>query len=129
MRQPIGNVESSINVALLIDNNIVGGQLGVSMARSANSIDITNKIKTDWQENLSGTKSWTITCNGLYVKDQQGLKALEDAFMTNRDVDVVIKTSYATYHGKAIITDFPLNANYSSAFKYSLTLLGNGPLE
>lgn len=129
MRQPIGNVESSINVALFINGNPVGGQLGVSMARSANAIDITNKIKNDWKENLIGTKTWTISCDGLYVKDQEGLKALEDAFMDNHNVDVVIKTSSTTYRGKAIITDFPLNANYSNAFKYSITLLGNGPLE
>ena len=129
MRQPMMNVESGVNVVLMVDGNAVGGQLNVSMGRSANPIDITNKIKAEWKEQLIGLKTWTITCDGLYVKDEPGLRALENAFMENKEVEVIVKTSDRQYFGKAIILNFPVSANYSTAFKYNIQLVGNGPLE
>lgn len=129
MRQPMMNVESGINVILMVNGNVVGGQLNVAISRSVSPIDITNKIKADWKEQLIGIKTWTITCDGLYVKDEPGLRALENAFMKNEEVEVIIKTGDRQYTGKAIVLNFPTTANYSTAFKYNIQLVGNGPLE
>ena len=88
MNQLMNNVQSSVNIAVLVDNKLIGGQLGASLSRSASAIDITNKINGEWQNNLLGVKTWQITCNGLYIKDAAGFSALEDAFMNNNSIKV-----------------------------------------
>ena len=91
-------------------------------------INITNKINPEWQENLAGTKSWNITCAGVYVVDDTGFSLLENAFMNNNEVEVSINFGTQKMIGKALITDFPLSAVYNKEFKYSIKMLGTGPL-
>ncbi len=122
-------VQQGINVILKVDNKVVGGQRNIQLNRSSSAIDITNKIKSEWQENLQGLKTWGITCNGIYVVNSESLSLLEECFMESKDVEVTIIIGNKEYNGKAIITNFPLNATYDKQFKYSITLLGNGALE
>ena len=122
-------VQHGIGVVLSVDNKILGGQRDISLKRTADSIDITNKINGEWGENLAGLKTWSINCNGFYVIDSESFSLLENAYMNNLDVDVEISFSNKTYSGKAIITNFPLNATYNLQYKYSITLLGNGELK
>ena len=56
------------------------------------------------------------------------LKQLETAFNQNTVVDVKISDGTWGYQGKAIITDFPIEAPYDYAATYSLTLQGTGEL-
>lgn len=91
-------------------------------------INITNKINPEWQENLAGTKSWNITCSGVYVVNDSAFSLLENAFMNNKEVEVSIDFGAQKMIGKALITDFPLSAVYNKEFKYSIKILGTGPL-
>lgn len=122
-------IQQGINVILKVDNKVVGGQRNIQLNRSSNAIDITNKINSEWQENLQGLKTWGITCNGIYVINSESLSLLEECFMESKDVEVTIIIGSKEYNGKAIITNFPLNATYDKQFKYNITLLGNGALE
>lgn len=128
MNQLMSNVQSSVNIAILADNKLIGGQLGASLSRSASTIDITNKINGEWQNNLSGVKTWQITCNGLYIKDATGFSALEDAFMNNNSIKVQMTIGDTKWIGNALVIDFPLSAVYNQQFKYSVKLLGDGEL-
>lgn len=122
-------VQHGIGVVLSVGEKVLAGQREISLSRSADSIDITNRIKADWGENLSGLKTWSINCNGMYVLDSESFSLLEDAYMNNLDVDVKISFSNKEYSGKAIITKFPLSSVYNIQYKYSITLLGNGELK
>lgn len=122
-------IQQGINVILKVDNKVVGGQRNIQLNRSSNAIDITNKINSEWQENLQGLKTWGITCNGIYVINSESLSLLEECFMESKDVEVTIIIGSKEYNGKAIITNFPVNAIYDKQFKYNITLLGNGALE
>lgn len=122
-------IQQGINVILKVDNKVVGGQRNIQLNRSSNAIDITNKINSEWQENLQGLKTWGITCNGIYVINSESLSLLEECFMESKDVEVTIIIGSKEYNGKAIITNFPVNATYDKQFKYNITLLGNGALE
>ena len=122
-------IQQGINVILKVDNKVVGGQRNIQLNRSSNAIDITNKINSEWQENLQGLKTWGITCNGIYVINSESLNLLEECFMESKDVEVTIIIGSKEYNGKAIITNFPVNATYDKQFKYNITLLGNGALE
>ena len=122
-------IQQGINVILKVDNKVVGGQRNIQLNRSSNAIDITNKINSEWQENLQGLKTWGVTCNGIYLINSESLNLLEECFMESRDVEVTIIIGSKEYNGKAIITNFPVNATYDKQFKYNITLLGNGALE
>ena len=121
-------VQHGIGVVLSVGDKVLAGQREVSLQRSADSINITNKINGNWQENLSGLKTWSIKCNGMYVLDSESFSLLEDAFMNNKDIDVKISIQDKIYKGKAIITRFPLSSVYNIQYKYTVNLLGDGAL-
>lgn len=121
-------VNQGIDVLLSINGKLVGGQQGVQLNRGTTAIDITNRITGNWQEKIPGLKTWGLTCNGVYLTGSEGYDLLEKSFMENKEIDVKVTIGHISYRGKAIITDFPLSSGYSSQFKYSIKLLGNGAL-
>ena len=123
-----GDISRSVDVAIFINDKPLGAQTEATLNRSASSIEITNKINGEWEENLVGKKSWNIDCGGLYVVDNEALQILEQSFMKSEPITVKFGTKTFQYSGKALITDFPLGAVYDEEFKYSLKLLGTGPL-
>lgn len=121
-------VQRSIDVVLIADGVPVAGQQGATLNRSMSPIDITNQITGSWKESLGGLMSWNISCNGMYIKDNAGLRALEQAFLENKEITVKILVGNIHYTGQALITNFPLNAVFNTQFKYTLSLLGTGEL-
>lgn len=123
------NIGRSVDVVLSIDNYPLGGQQGANFVRQAQIIDITNKINSEWSESLSGVKSWSVVCSGLYIVNDKSFDLLEEAFINNKTVDVSISVGTKQLKGKALITEFPLSAIFNKEFKYNLRLLGTGSLE
>lgn len=121
-------IQAGIDVVLKINDIPVAGQLGANLMRSMSPIDITNKIHADWEENISGIKSWRVSCNGLYVVNAISLQALENAFMNNEEIDISIIINGKKYSGKTLITDFPVSSVYNAQFNYNISLLGVGEL-
>lgn len=121
-------VQRSISAILLVNDIPVAGQQNASLIRAMSPINITNKIDGSWQEHLSGSKNWKLSCGGIYVKNADSYQALENAFMNNEEIAVKILMDNHTYVGQALITNFPLNAMFNKQFKYSLQLLGTGEL-
>ena len=122
------NIGRSVDVVIYLNNYPLGGQQGANLVRQAQVIDITNKINAEWSESLSGTKSWSIVCTGLYIVNDNSFALLEDAFMNNKPVEVSINVGSQQLKGKALITEFPLSAVFNKEFKYNLRLLGTGAL-
>lgn len=121
-------IQAGIDVVLKINDKPVAGQLNATLNRSMTPINITNKINGNWKENLGGLHSWKIKCGGLYAVNAEGLQALEDAFMNNEEIDVSIAFNGKNYFGRALITDYPVSAQYNAQFKYDVSLLGTGEL-
>lgn len=122
------NMGRSVDVVIYLNNYPLGGQQGANLVRQAQVIDITNKINAEWSESLSGIKSWSIVCTGLYIVNDNSFALLEDAFMNNKPVEVSINVGSQQLKGKALITEFPLSAVFNKEFKYNLRLLGTGAL-
>lgn len=122
------NMGRSVDVVIYLNDYPLGGQQGANLVRQAQVIDITNKINAEWSESLSGTKSWSIVCTGLYIVNDNSFALLEDAFMNNKPVEVSINVGSQQLKGKALITEFPLSAVFNKEFKYNLRLLGTGAL-
>ena len=117
-----------VDVILCLDGEILGGQQSATLSRSVTSIDITNQINGEWQENIAGLKYWSLSCSGIYVKNIQAFDALENAFRNGTKILLELSDGKKQYQGSAIITNFPISVTYNSNFTYSLTLLGVGEL-
>jgi len=72
----VNNTQKGIKVSIIIAGEKLAGQLNATLIQSAASIDITNKIDAVWKEYLGGVKSWSISCDGLYVKDSAAYNTL-----------------------------------------------------
>lgn len=109
--------------------NILGGQRGATLNRSAETIDTTTKSSNGWRENEVSIREWSIEADGLLVESDQAYQDLEDAYMNGTTVLVELTTAAGNkYSGEAIITDFPIEMPYDDAATYSITLQGTGPL-
>ena len=123
------NAKRGLDIKISIGEQFLAGQRGATLNRSAETIDITNKVSAGWKEIITSVKEWSIDCDGVFVADDAALKALETAFNANTVVDVKISDGTWGYKGKAIITDFPIEAPYDDAATYSITLQGTGELQ
>lgn len=129
MGRTVTPTNQGVDAILSIDGVILGGQKTAILNRTMSPINITNQINNDWQKNIAGTRAWSLTCGGMFIKGQEAFDALEKAFYDGKEVTVTLTDNDRTYTGQAIITSFPVTANYNDAFMYSLIFLGTGPLE
>lgn len=107
----------------------LAGQRNATLNRSAEAMDATDK-DSEWRENEQGIKEWSIDCDGLLVESDEAYETLEDIFMSDGKVGVLITMpSGKKYQGTAIITDFPIEFPYDDMVTYSASFTGSGPLE
>ena len=118
-----------LDAILSIGDKIIGGQQNCILNRSASAINITNKINGDWQEYITGSKTWSLLCSGVFLKDEESLLLLEQAYNNGTPIDLKLTDGNRSYQGQAIITNFPVEAKFNAAFTYNLNLQGTGPLK
>ena len=110
----------------------ISGQQGLTINRSADSIEITSKdTQGGWKSKIAGMKEWSIDNDGLYVPNDESHTILSQAFDNSDPVCIKVingKTKEGMFGGLAVITDYPLEAPYDDAMTYSLTLEGMGAL-
>lgn len=110
----------------------ISGQQGLTINRSADSIEITSKDTAGgWKSKIAGMKEWSIDNDGLYVPEDESHSLLSSAFENSDPVCIKIingKTKKGMFGGLAVITDYPLEAPYDDAMTYSLALEGMGAL-
>lgn len=110
----------------------ISGQQGLTINRSADSIEITSKdTEGGWKSKIAGMKEWSIDNDGLYVPNDESHMILSRAFENGDPVCVKVvngKTKRGMFGGLAVITDYPIEAPYDDAVTYSLTLDGMGRL-
>ena len=110
----------------------ISGQQGLTINRSADSIEITSKdTQGGWKSKISGMKEWSIDNDGIYALDDESHNALSRAFENGDPVCLKVvdgKRKRGLFGGLAVITDYPLEAPYDDSMTYSLTLEGMGAL-
>lgn len=110
----------------------ISGQQGLTINRSADSIEITSKdTPGGWKSKISGMKEWSIDNDGLYVSGDESHTILSKKFDSGDPVCIKVydgKNKKGMFGGLAVITDYPLEAPYDDAMTYSLTLEGMGAL-
>ena len=121
-------VQSGIDVILLANNKPIGGQMNARLRRMSKPIEITPPLNGDWREYLGGLRGWGVSCDGVYLLDNNVFLFLEQTFYSNDQISMIIRFNGVSYKGEALITDFPVNSHYNASVKYSIELLGTGPL-
>lgn len=110
----------------------VAGQQGLTINRSADSIEVTSKDTVGgWKSKITGMKEWSIDNDGLYIADDESHKVLSKAFDNGEFICVKVinnKTKQAMFGGLGVLTDYPIEAPYDDTVTYSITIEGNGAL-
>ena len=109
----------------------IGGQKGCTLSMEADSIDVSNKNDWGWASTIGGAKSWSVSCDGQFIADDAGQKALMDAFVAGTEVDVEMKNTGETVYfaGKASITSIEVDAQFDDVATLSIELTGVGALK
>lgn len=107
------------------------GQQGLTINRSADSIEVGSKDSGGWKNYLAGLKEWSIDTDGLYVASDAAMKLLNKYFYEGGTICVKV-VNVATYSslfgGLATITDLSVEAPFDDAMTYSATFQGKGEL-
>lgn len=110
----------------------ISGQQGLTINRSADSIEVTSKdTKGGWKSKIAGMKEWSVDNDGYYVPSHASHKALGTAFQNSDPVCIKIvngKTKASMFGGLAYVTDYSIEAPYDDGITYSISLEGNGAL-
>lgn len=125
------NVTRGLDILVYIGEVAIGGQQNCSLSMEADTIDISNKNDFGWASFIGGAKSWSVSCDGQFVTDDAGQKALMDAFVGGENVAVEMKNEDGTVYfgGQAAITSIELEAAFDDVCTMSLELQGIGALE
>lgn len=122
-------VAKGLVTGLYINDQLVAGGTSTLFSQSSSPIDITNLIKYDWAEFLSGLKTWEVSEAGVYILNTESLYLIQEKFLSGEVVVVKLEIGNQKFIGNAIVTDFPIGATYNNSYKYSITLRGTGPLQ
>lgn len=118
-----------LDILIYINGKVVGAQASAQLNRTTKIVDISNKITLDWDNFAIGSKSWSVSCAGAYIVNDEAFQALETAYFEGNPVEVEFKKEgVLTMKGQAIITSFPLNAVFNNDLSYSINLQGKGAL-
>ena len=82
--------------------------------------------RSPWKE-----QSWIplVVCSGIYIINDRSPCSFGDAFMNNKLITVSFKYRVSTFIGPGFNYWFSFEAQCSTKFKYTLNLLGSGPLK
>ena len=126
-----GTVTKGLDILVYVGTNAVGGQKGCTLTMEAETIDVSNKNDFGWASTIGGAKSWSVSCDGQFIADDQGQKALMNAFVAGTEVQVEMKnTAESVYFaGKAAITSLEVDAQFDDVCTLSMELQGIGALK
>ena len=121
----------------IIDKNI-NEITTCSIDISTESLDTSNKMSGIWKATLSGTRSWSVSCEALYTRNS-GVTSFDDlleAQLSGSSVKIVFAVSNETtyefatglYSGEVRITSLSLKADNNQIATCSITLEGTGAL-
>ena len=118
-----------LDVLIKVGSTVVGGQRNASLEMSAETIDTTVKTTGGWASKITGIKSWTSSCDGIYFVDDAGLEAAQAAFMNGTEVKLdFTNSSGLAYSGQAVITSMSVEAGQEDVVSYTISFEGTGAL-
>ena len=125
-----GAVTKGLDILVYVGSKAVGGQKGCTLTMEAETIDVSNKNDFGWAPTIGGAKSWSVSCDGQFIANDEGQKALMTAFVAGTEVQVEMKnTAQSIYFaGKAAITSLEVDAQFDDVATMTIELQGIGAL-
>ena len=125
-----GTVTKGLDILVYVGTKAVGGQKGCTLTMEADTIDVSNKNDFGWASTIGGAKSWSVSCDGQFIANDEGQKALMNAFVAGTEVQVEMKNTGETIYfaGKAAITSLEVDAQFDDVATMSMELQGIGAL-
>ena len=125
-----GTVTKGLDILVYVGSKAVGGQNGCTLTMEAETIAVSNKNDFGWASTIGGAKSWSVSCDGQFIANDEGQKALMDAFVAGTEVQVEMKnTAQSIYFaGKAAITSLEVDAQFDDVATMTIELQGIGAL-
>lgn len=121
---------ASVDVLLKINGVPIGGQLGATLTREIQTVDVTTKVCKGKREFMVMSDTWNVKCNGYYLLGDMGIKHLMDAVINYKLLDISVRFSEGyILDGKCLVETFPVEMRDKKEVVYSLTLVGSGVLE
>ena len=126
-----GTVTKGLDILVYVGTKAVGGPKGCTLTMEADTIDVSNTTDFGWAPTIGGAKSWSVSCDGQFIADDQGQKALMDGFVAGTEVQVEMKNTGETIYfaGKAAITSLEVDAQFDDVATMSMELQGIGALK
>ena len=125
-----GTVTKGLDILVYVGTKAVGGQKGCTLTMEAETIDVSNKNDFGWASTIGGAKSWSVSCDGQFIADDEGQKALMSAFVAGTEVQVEMKNTAESiyFSGKAAITSLEVDAQFDDVATMTIELQGIGAL-
>ena len=123
-------VTRGLDILVHVGAKSVGGQKGCTLTMEADTIDTSNKNDAGWASFIGGAKQWSVSCDGQFVVDDEGQKAIMDAFIAGTEVEVEMKNTGEKiyYKGKACITSVEVDAQFDDVATLAVEFQGLGAL-
>ena len=123
-------VTRGLDILVHVGAKSVGGQKGCTLTMEADTIDTSNKNDAGWASFIGGAKQWSVSCDGQFVVDDEGQKAIMDAFIAGTEVEVEMKNQGEKiyYKGKACITSVEVDAQFDDVATLAVEFQGLGAL-
>ena len=124
-------VTRGLDILVYVGGKAVGGQKNCSLSLESDTIDISNKNDFGWASFIAGAKSYSISCDGQFIADDEGQLALTEAFVSAENVEVQMKNADESvyFSGTCQITSMEIEASYDDVCTLSLELQGVGELK
>ena len=125
-----GAVTKGLDILVYVGSKAVGGHKACTLTMEAETIDVSNKNDFGWASTIGGAKSWSVSCDGQFIANDEGQKALMSAFVAGTEVQVEMKnTAQSIYFaGKAAITSLEVDAQFDDVATMTIELQGIGAL-
>ena len=123
-------VTRGLDILVHVGAKAIGGQKGCTLTMEADTIDTSNKNDAGWASFIGGAKQWSVSCDGQFVVDDEGQKAIMDAFIAGTEVEVEMKNQAEKiyYKGKACITSVEVDAQFDDVATLAVEFQGLGAL-
>lgn len=108
----------------------VGGQRNATFSETNEPIETTHKMSGGFKEFDYGFGEWTVSGDGVYIKDDEGYSTLVNAMRNKEKVKLrVQEEGAAVLEGLALLTSRDLESGFEGEATYAIEFQGSGPLE
>ena len=124
-------VTRGLDILVYVGDVVVGGQKNCTLSMEAETIDISNKEDFGWASFIGGAKSWSVSCDGQFIADNDGKTQLFEAFKSSTNVKFEMKNADESFYfsGQAQITSIEIEASFDDVATLSIEFTGVGELQ